>query len=411
MTRKGACCSTGAQSMKAISTRLLTDVSATFLFSGLVVLLGIGLACELGDEPLTLKAVFRFDAEHYQDIARVGYSYCPEERPTVAFFPAYPVTAAGLKRLTGMSTRSALSLVANLYLYAAFLLFAEYLTRRRADNAITFGGSQRVDGLTLLAFALFPPTFFLRMPYAEASLLFFAILSFVGMQRGWPMLLIAIIVGAATATRPVGVALVPVLALHIFERTENRFVAVGRFTALLPLALWGLLAYMLMQYVAFGDALAFANTQQHWRVNHSTGLCDKAIALLSLEPIWSVYVSGSPSYWRRWSDSPLFSLYYFNPIYFASITLFVGLGWSKRWLDARETALSAGLLLIPYLTRAYENGMFSHARFSAVVFPAYIVMGRMLAALPQSIAISLIVLSGFMLGAYTAMFAGGKPFF
>jgi hypothetical protein len=60
------------------------------------------------------------------------------------------------------------------------------------------------------------------------------------------------------------------------------------------------------------------------------------------------------------------------------------LGWRKRWLNAYEISLSAGLLLIPYVTRGYDFGMCSQGRFAAVCFPMYLVMGRLLAAMPTT---------------------------
>ena len=47
------------------------------------------------------------------------------------------------------------------------------------------------------------------------------------------------------------------------------------------------------QYAAFGDPLAFAKTQEHWSTRGVVSASDKALALLSYEPIWSVYQSSS----------------------------------------------------------------------------------------------------------------------
>ena len=69
------------------------------------------------------------------------------------------------------------------------------------------------------------------------------------------------------------------------------------------------------------------------------------------------------------------------------------------------------LLLIPYLTRAYEMNMASSARFAAVVFPVYVVIGEGLARLPPIVSTALLAISAFFLGAFSALFAGGYLIF
>jgi hypothetical protein len=89
----------------------------------------------------------------------------------------------------------------------------------------------------------------------------------------------------------------------------------------------------------------------------------------------------------------------------------IGLGAWKRWLTREEIGVSIPLLLISYVTKGFEWGLTSHGRFAAVVFPVYIVMGHLLARLPPPVPISLLALSAFLLGAYTALFAAGHGFY
>jgi len=88
----------------------------------------------------------------------------------------------------------------------------------------------------------------------------------------------------------------------------------------------------------------------------------------------------------------------------------LGAAW-KGWLTREEIGVSIPLLHIPYVTKGFEWGLMSHARFAAVVFPAYIVMGHLLARLPREVAIALLCLSAFLLGAYSALFAAGHGFY
>jgi hypothetical protein len=84
----------------------------------------------------------------------------------------------------------------------------------------------------------------------------------------------------------------------------------------------------------------------------------------------------------------------------------VGYGAWRRWLSAEEMLFAAGVLLIPYLSMGYEGCLHSHARYTTVAFPVYLVLGRLLAALPPLYAATVLALSGFLLGTYAALFAG-----
>ena len=91
--------------------------------------------------------------------------------------------------------------------------------------------------------------------------------------------------------------------------------------------------------------------------------------------------------------------------------MLVFIGARKSWLTGPEIVLSVLLLAIPYVTRAYEMCMASHARFAAVVFPAYIVLARLLAPLPQWVTWAVIGVFTMMLMTWTALYAAGHLFF
>ncbi len=150
--------------------------------------------------------------------------------------------------------------------------------------------------------------------------------------------------------------------------------------------------------------MAFAKTQEHWG-SPAPSLIDKAISLLSYEPIWRIFLRGPDGVWS------VFSWELVNPTYFVASVALVVLGAWHGWLNAYETSLAATLLLIPYLTRAYEMNMASSARFAAVIFPIYLVLGEILARLPPVVSSALLGISAFLLGAFSALFAGGYPVF
>jgi hypothetical protein len=339
-----------------------------------------------------------YDGGWYKWIAVSGYHYDPGQQSSTAFFPLFPLLGAVLMRLTGLGPTWALLLVSHVCLAAAFVLAAVYLHGRRPPpdrTALSF---------TLLALGVMPATFFFRMTYSESTFLLLILLFLLGIQRNWPLPTIALIAGLASACRPVGVGLLLPLLLYIWRRSPDRRAFLLRAALFAPLACWGLLAYAAFLYLQFGDPLVFAKTQVHWG-RTAPSLTTKMLALLSYQPIWEIFLWQPPANWS------VFAWEQVNPVYFAIsvVLIFVG-AWQGR-LNAYEIALAAMLLLIPYLTRAYEMNMASSARFTAVVFPVYLIIGEYLARLPPAVSAVTLGLSTFFLGAFSALFASGYPIF
>lgn len=350
------------------------------------------------------SAFGNWDGQWYLRVARDGYFYDPEHPSTVNFFPMFPLTGRCLAWATGVPHDLSLTLVANICFFLAMALLGDYI-RRRPDLP---------SGFALyapLAMALFPVGFFFRMAYSESLFLLLAILTFHGLERRWSIVLVAGLVGLATAARPVGVALIPPLLLAAWRRYTSLGKRSAVLTLAVPLCVWGLAAYMIFQYVRFGEPLAFIKSHAHWRYRAKLNLEDQVLAIATLEPLWSVYDESSPAYWRRHETElgPAFSLVFANPIYFAGVAALVGYGAWRNWLSAAELLFASGVLLIPYLLKGYECCMIGHARYATVAFPVYLVLGRLLAAIPPAYAAAILSLSGFFLGIYAALFASWFP--
>ena len=312
-------------------------------------------------------ALAAWDGEWYVRIASAGYSYDPERMSSVAFFPLYPKTASLLVHGFGLRPEWALLIVSHGALVATFGLLAAYVQRRYGD------GLEDLPLWTLLAFGLFPTTFWFRMTYSESTFLLLAVAALYGMQRQWRTGWIAVVIGLVTASRTVGVALVPVFWLYLWQQSATRRQALLRATVWTPVCVAGLAVYIAYQGWAFGDPLAFVRTQVHWNERPSMTLTEQIVGGLTLEPIRAVYDSSSSCYWA--SVPPrgnlLFNMKAANPVYFLATVGLVLLGWRKRWLDARELLLAAGLLAIPYFLQGTRTGMSSQARYAAVVFPVF----------------------------------------
>jgi hypothetical protein len=353
----------------------------------------------------TEAAYANWDGQWYAEIAAKGYSFNPDAHSNVAFFPAYPMLGRVVARVTGLRYDDALLAVSNLLLAMTFVLLAKYLQARE-------GGDPNYTGFVLLALGMVPTSFFFRVAYSESLFLFLMTLTFHGMQRRWSLFALAAIIGLATATRAVGVALIPALAWHAWQRSPKWPTFTARMLVLGPLACWGLFAYMAYLQVEFGDPLVFAKTQAHWRIRPPTGIGTRLFDLATLEPIRSLFDPSGPAYAQTIgrADDLLFCLRAADPVYFLGAVVLVILGSIKRWLTDVEIIAAVGLLIIPYATVGYEQYMQSMGRYSTVVLPAYLVLGRLLCRIPGSVVAAMIGISGFFLGVYSALFAAWYVF-
>jgi hypothetical protein len=328
------------------------------------------------DRADALASFGAWDGVWYRRIATEGYAFSPGKLSSVAFFPGYPLAAATVSRLTGMRAEASLLLVSHGCLYLAFVLLLVYCRQRFPD------APAELHSLVLLCFGLFPTTFYFRMAYSESLFITCLLLGMYAMERDWSPVWVALIVGAATATRAVGVAmLLPfgewmLFATDPVTRTRRRRALVS-----VPLALWGIGAFLAFQAGAFGDPLAFLKAQSCWQsAGAPQNWFDKVCGLTTLRPFWSVYLPLCPMYWRRFPphDAALLNMSFLNPIFVAGTWAAIAVGAKRRWLSRRELLLSIGVLFIPYVTHADRFGMHSGARYAAAAFPFYIVLARIL---------------------------------
>jgi hypothetical protein len=336
---------------------------------------------------------------------RDGYEFDAARGSNIAFFPGYPLAIHGVQLLTGWPTRLAMVVASNAALCVAFILLARYLRLRRPDENI------RHRLLTLVLIGLWPVGFFFRMGYSESLFLWFLALLLLGFVERWPAVMLAVIAGALSGIRAVGLAASATVILNVLLDTSRGSVCtrVLRASWLAPLSCWGLLAFMGFQQVRFETPFAFVVVQQHWAYHTPDpgAIPTKAARLALAEPIWNTYVPGSSRHWEQYGESrlPFPGLGFWNPILFLVAVFAVILGWVRGWLNRPEVIVSIGLLLIPYVTRADEMSMGSHARFAVVVIPAYIVMARLLGRLPAPVVLIVYASLTVSLFLWAALFA------
>ncbi len=393
-----------------------TSLSAGLLYYYLtsqLVVLGIILSHDFfgqspgirSEERNLLRSFVRWDGTWFERIASEGYSYVPNKQSRVSFFPAYPLLGWVVCRLSGHSPAVALLFVSHLSLAGTFVLMAAYVNRRLQ------GTQTQLSGYVLLVLGLLPNTYILRLVYSESLFLFLTVLALYALERRLSLLIIALVVGLATATRPVGVGLLAPFSLSLWHRSRTAkefLINIGLF---LPLACWGIAAYMGYLYLEFDEPLGFAKSQLNWSIRPPVRFVDRLIALGELEPIRSVFTISSAGYWEFLEPhgNPLFSLCVANPLFFLVTVALTALGACKRWLSPYELLLAVSLLLIYYLTRGYDY-MAGASRTTSVVFPIYLVLGNLLCRVPGPVAAAVLSLSGFLLAVYAAVFASASNY-
>jgi len=354
--------------------------------------------------PVTLIESFqRWDGSWYDSIVNHGYSYDASKKSNVAFFPAYPVLGAGLAALTGCGVDWSMVIVSQVCLALGFVIFHRYLALRWAQADPLFAAT------ALLLLAVFPPTFFFRFAYSEGLFFCLVAAALLAVECRSSLVVLALIVGFATGVRPVGVGLVPIVIREIWRRSSTWSGFLGRCSLLLPLSLWGLIAFSIYLYIQFDDPLLFAKAQRAWDGHAHSTLIGKIVGLLTLKPIWGAFLPWSghaigsdidllPQTWGGSAS---------NAVFFIWAVFLIIIGWRRGWLSWTERLAALGLLGIPYVTRAFESNFLSFARFSAVALPIYVPMALVFLRWSRMMQWTYLLLCVWLLILASALFAAG----
>jgi hypothetical protein len=201
------------------------------------------------------------DAWFYRWIAISGYeSHTPDGAPknTWAFFPLYPLL---IRALGGGGPR--FPIVAMILSNAAllFALFAVAAAGRR------LGLADDEAERAAWYIALFPTSYFFSLPMTESIFLLLSAGAFLtaARERWWAS---GIAGGLASATRVIGICLLPALLLLPFQRTA-RLTRRHLWLLLVPLGITGFVVFL---FVRAGDALGFVHAQSLWGRVSSPGI-------------------------------------------------------------------------------------------------------------------------------------------
>lgn len=208
-------------------------------------------------QPHVVDRFFPFDALWYERIASDAYAWDPrrpELKQDVAFFPLWPLVLAGLRAALGDAGRARWGAVA---LAACFGFGSVWAFAALAWRVL---GPRAARGAVWL-FALWPGASFLLLSYPTGLMNLLACLAVLALLRGrywWA----ALASGVLTASGPLGLG----TAMAVMARAAAAWGwrRAPALAALGALAISGLLAFLALQWVKFGDPLAFVPAQGAW---------------------------------------------------------------------------------------------------------------------------------------------------
>lgn len=253
--------------------QLIVWVLCIAVLSRLVILASAMVGCWLNGNLLAFFNDFRghwvrWDAIGYLSIAENGYTAA--NQAYMILLPLYPLLTRLLSMLLFGNTVLAATLVSNISLigagWALYLLVQEKQGQIAARRAVQ-----------LMMFC--PLSVFFSVPYAESLFLFLTLLSILLARR--QKFVAAVCVGMLAAfTRLAGIlTIIPVLlevlkyehSIHLWPRHKARCIGrVAFYTMLTFMIALGFVGYMLINWSAMGDPLAFVRIQaESW--NQSFG--------------------------------------------------------------------------------------------------------------------------------------------
>jgi hypothetical protein len=351
------------------------------------------------------EAWVRADAGWYLEILTHGYSYHGARvQSPVAFFPAYPVVVSGVERLIQPVALAAIYTTVVCGLLVAVLFFRWCATRIRRREAFC----------ALLVLLAYPFAFYLfGAVYADALFLAAILAAFLLLEADHVFL--AGLAGAlATATRPVGIAVVIGLVVRLLERrgalVGSRFsgdvqaregsgwaglvprgLAINRLRPSdsgILLSAAGLVAYMGYLAHRFGEPLAFITVQGSPGWDQGQGLST-----------WLKFSVASrlvhPPYDRI--DVAVFS-HAFVTIAFLAIIPFVvrRFGWGYG-------VYACVIVLFPAVSTRTFSGM---GRYCLAAFPCFVVVGSWLAS-RRVLASAYVVVSASLMAVCLVLYTHG----
>ena len=323
-----------------------------------------------------------FDGEHYLAIAYRGY-----QPLTYFYFPLFPLITKFAGLTLGRSyTSLAISglLVSNISLILALVGFWKL---------VLMDYKKGIAKVAIILLLLFPTSFYFGSFYTESTFLMLAVWSFYfARKKSW---FLAGILGAfSTATRIVGLALVPALLLEAWlqKRKEERFNLLPAAFGILLVPL-GLFLYMYFLKLTTGDALEFLHSVTIFGQQRSS-------SLILLPQVFYRYI---------FKILPNLNYDYFPVVFTTFLEFLVASVFSVlSVLSFFRLRLSyAVYLALGYLIPTFSGSFSSLPRYTLVLFPAFMLLSIYLSKAPRALQVISYSLLFICLAIATALFVRG----
>jgi len=291
-----------------------------------------------------------FDGVHYLLIAANGYAQ------NAGFFPMYPILIFFLTSIISPSAAIypfypvqylAVLFITNLFFLLSLIMLYKLVSIDYEDS---------LPILVILFILIFPTSFFFASIYSESLFLLLSLLSFY-FARTNRWFLSSLCGGLLTATRLVGIAIIPALIIEFIQQKKNLFKRKMLFLFLTPL---GIASYMLFNYLKWGNAFYFIQAQGSF---YNERTVDSIVFIpQTIFRYIKILTTVSPSIFEWW-----IALLEISVFFFVSIMFFVA--WKKK---IRVSYILFALICFLIST---STGTFTGLpRYTLILFPIFIAL-------------------------------------
>lgn len=321
-----------------------------------------------------------FDGDYYLKIAVHGY-----QSLTHSFFPLYPLFAKYLATPFGSEVSTIVIaglIISNLSFLISLFIFWKLV---RIDY------SEKIAFWSLISLLVFPISFYFGAMYTESLFLLLALSAFYAARKKiW--FLAGFLGMLASATRVIGILLLPALIVEWFQGVKNRKKQSSIFGLLsLLLIPVGLVLYILFLQKTTGNPLAFYNELGAFGEQRSG----------QLVPLYQVFWRYIKMLATTTMSDPIYLTVSMEAVAGFFVPVLLLWGYIKKM---RISYLLFGALayMLPTLTGSFS----SMPRYVLVIFPLFILLGIFLSEKPK-LRLSLFIASIILLTIETMLFIRG----
>ncbi|MEN8252835.1 MAG: hypothetical protein ABFQ62_00440 [Patescibacteria group bacterium] len=307
--------------------------------------------------PIWLYSWANFDGVHYLTIVREGYFGTGLIQ---AFFPLFPILVKLISLLVTSKVLAGL-IISNLFLFLFFYIWFIFAKEE---------WGKKIAHLSLFTIMLFPTSFFMGSLYTESLFLFLITSSFFSAKRkNWA--LAGVFAALASATRVVGILLVPSLLIELLNQNYQKRIIPSLVNILKTKKkemLWifsgslGLVIYMLYLNYKFYDPLYFFHVQSEFGGGRQESLILYPQVVFRYIKILLTYRPINLSYYA-----------YVQEFLISTLGL-IALIFSYKYVRKSFLFFALAAFFVPTLTGTFS----SMPRYILVSFPIFIYLAKLL---------------------------------